>query len=338
MEVRRINPDEDDLFAQWCALWRLTDEERWPDLPGWTPREVRAMATHGGAREHRLLAALEGATVVGVGMMEVPHRDNRHSAGIDVRVHPGHRRLGIGASIIDEATRAALAEGRTTLNCYFDVPTGKVATSPAPAFARRMGFEATLTGHRRFLALPVPPDRLESLRDEVAQASQSDDYRILTFLAPWPVEFMDDQCELARRMSTDQPQGDVDNEEEHWDAARVEEADALLATQGLTKLAAVAQHIASGTLVAFTELVVSEERPAEAGQWATLVLKEHRGHRLGLAVKLANLEYLATVHPTARRVDTGNAQVNAPMIAVNDMLGFEVVASGTFWQKALKQS
>jgi hypothetical protein len=32
---------------------------------------------------------------------------------------------------------------------------------------------------------------------------------------------------------------------------------------------------------------------------------------------------------------TGNASENAPMIAVNEMLGFEVVAEGTFWQKEL---
>ena len=37
----------------------------------------------------------------------------------------------------------------------------------------------------------------------------------------------------------------------------------------------------------------------------------------------------------ARLVITGNAQENAPMIAVNEMLGFEVAATATFWQKDL---
>ncbi len=57
---------------------------------------------------------------------------------------------------------------------------------------------------------------------------------------------------------------------------------------------------------------------------ATIVHPEHRGHRLGLAVKLANLEALAEEAPAVRRIVTGNAAVNAPMIAVNDMMGFEV--------------
>jgi hypothetical protein len=34
-------------------------------------------------------------------------------------------------------------------------------------------------------------------------------------------------------------------------------------------------------------------------------------------------------------ISTGNAQENTPMIAVNDLLGFVVVATGTFWQKEL---
>lgn len=32
---------------------------------------------------------------------------------------------------------------------------------------------------------------------------------------------------------------------------------------------------------------------------------------------------------------TGNAAVNAPMIAVNDMMGFEIASEGNFWQKRL---
>jgi hypothetical protein len=68
------------------------------------------------------------------------------------------------------------------------------------------------------------------------------------------------------------------------------------------------------------------------------VLREHRGHRLGLAVKLANLDSLEASFPGVALVVTGNAQENAPMIAVNEMLGFEVVANGTFWQKELAVS
>jgi hypothetical protein len=136
-------------------------------------------------------------------------------------------------------------------------------------------------------------------------------------------------------MSTDEPSGDDRREEQVWDAARVEESEAFMAAQGKVKVVAVVQHVGSGRLVAFSELALPQDHPTEAWQLMTLVLREHRGHRLGLAVKLATLGCLEASFPGVTLVVTGNAQENAPMIAVNEMLGFEVVADGTFWQKEL---
>lgn len=335
--MQRIDPDDEDRFAQWFALWRQTDLQLWPDVPGWDARDVWAMARQRGcANEHHLLAATsEDGTMVGVALVGLPQRDNRHSVEVDIRVHPDHRRRGIGTVLVDDVSRRARDGNRTVLNGFFEVPTGQAASHPSDAFARSQGFAATLLANRRHLALPVDPDRVANLQREVDGAREAGAYRTLTFTTPWPEEYWEDRCELERRMSTDAPSGDAHNEEEEWDAARIGESDALAEAQGLTKLAAVAQHVASGRLVAFSEIAVSATRPTEAWQWATLVLPEHRGHRLGLAVKLDNLAFLSTVMPTARRLITGNAQENAPMIAVNDLLGFEVVGSGTFWQKTL---
>jgi GNAT superfamily N-acetyltransferase len=136
-------------------------------------------------------------------------------------------------------------------------------------------------------------------------------------------------------MSADAPSGDGLHEEEAWDAVRIEEADRLLTAQGIVKLVAVAQDAASGRLVAFSELGLPADHPTEAWQFATLVLREHRGHRLGLALKLANLECVGASFPDVTLVVTNNAADNAPMIAVNTSLGFEVAAAGTFWRKEI---
>ena len=118
-------------------------------------------------------------------------------------------------------------------------------------------------------------------------------------------------------------------------AERLRESEDLLAAREAWKLCAVAEHVPSGRLVAFTELLLAHDAPDEAWQMATVVHPLHRGHRLGLAVKIANLDFLAEQAPAVRLIVTGNAQTNAPMIAVNDMLGFEVAGVGMFWQKHL---
>jgi GNAT superfamily N-acetyltransferase len=333
VEVRRVDPDDEAAFDGWYAVLRETDLERWPDFGGWSRREVHALtADTERADSYLCLAAVDPSGVtVGLALCEVPQRDNRLVASLDVRVRREHRRRGVGTALVAQAERRLAAEGRTVLTSLVEVPVALVDAYPATPFARRMGFVAAQFGNRRHLVLPVATDRLALVRDEVARAAAG--YRVFTFGSPWPAEYLDDQCELSRRMSTDAPSGDLQFEEEVWDAARVEESNELLARQGVRKLVAVAQHVASGRLVAFSELALPQDHPHEAWQWATLVLREHRGHRLGLAVKLANLDYLATFVPEVRVVTTGNARENGPMIALNDMLGFEVVADGTFWQK-----
>ena len=52
---------------------------------------------------------------------------------------------------------------------------------------------------------------------------------------------------------------------------------------------------------------------------------DHRGHALGVAIKVANHQQLREHFPRCRRLITGNADVNVAMNAVNDALGYEEV-------------
>ncbi len=55
------------------------------------------------------------------------------------------------------------------------------------------------------------------------------------------------------------------------------------------------------------------------------MLPEHRGHALGIAMKVANHRAMRTLFPECRIVMTGNADVNAAMNAVNAELGYRTV-------------
>ena len=54
----------------------------------------------------------------------------------------------------------------------------------------------------------------------------------------------------------------------------------------------------------------------------TLVAKAHRGHRLGMLVKVLNLRRLQKDHPEVELVVTFNAVENDHMLAINVALGF----------------
>ena len=86
-------------------------------------------------------------------------------------------------------------------------------------------------------------------------------------------------------------------------------------------------------LAAFSVLQFSDEKPWLAEQDDTLVVKDHRGKRLGMLVKISNLRRLARKHPSVERVLTFNAAENQHMLAINEALGFRPAGYDGEWQR-----
>jgi RimJ/RimL family protein N-acetyltransferase len=185
---------------------------------------------------------------------------------------------------------------------------------------------------RRDLVLPPDEHRLSALEAEARRASAG--YELVTWRDRTPDELLDDRALLERRMSTDAPHGDLPVEEEQWDGARVREYEGSHVARGRTVLSAGA--VRDGRLVAFSDLQVPLADPRQAQQGGTLVLREHRGRRLGSLVKAAVLRELATM-PEVRRIRTFNSDGNAPMVAVNEALGFRPAGQLSTWSRQLSR-
>jgi len=91
-------------------------------------------------------------------------------------------------------------------------------------------------------------------------------------------------------------------------------------------------HAASGDLAAYTKLVLAPGMPEWAAQQDTVVLPPHRGHRLGLLVKIEMIDVLARQAPQVRHVITGNAGQNEHMIAINEQLGYKISSISRTWE------
>jgi len=62
--------------------------------------------------------------------------------------------------------------------------------------------------------------------------------------------------------------------------------------------------------------------PHLLGQGGTAVVPSHRGRGIGKWLKATMLERVLDEWPGATLVRTGNADANAPMLAINTRLGF----------------
>lgn len=289
--------------------------------------------------------------VVGAVVLDLPRAGNPHVAELDVWVDPEHRREGIGTALVDAAERVAAARGRTTAlvtTAHRGEPpaghpdalaaasgSGRLdASVPGVRFAVRRGYVPEQA--ERYSVLDVPGDEaaLARLLDAAASAA-GPDYRLHSWTDRAPDAWLDDVAVLLTRMSTDVPQAGLDLDEDPWDATRVRHREDVAAATGRGFLVTVAEHVPTGRLAAITQLEHSAAQPACAWQDATLVLREHRGHRLGMLVKAANLRHTARVRPTTRRIHTWNAEENAHMLAINVALGFRPVGVEAIWQRTL---
>lgn len=329
--LRRVDVRDDATMQVSCELLRRAYTADHPDDPLPTAAEMIANARAdeaGQTWEYWLLR--EGDEPVAMFRLLLALLDNLDHAELDLAVDPAHQRRGYGRSLLGHALGRISQLGRHRVTVAVNEPADG-GTNRAMRFAAAAGWSRSLSVARRSLDLAaLDTARLDRLRAEAQAASSG--YQLVSWTDPCPDDLVDDFAYLNARMSTDAPMGDLGIEAEHWDRDRVRQREATIRDQGRTHLVTAARFGRDGPLVAFTDLATSRHDPGNAFQWASLVVTEHRGHRLGVLVKLANLDRLRAVAPQARLLHTWNADVNSHMIAINEAMGFRAVQRESMWR------
>lgn len=262
------------------------------------------------------LVAREEGRVVGTAELALPQQDNPHLAGLQVNVLQETRRRGIGRELHDEAVRRARAERRTTLLGEVFTPVDG-AMSAGLAFAGALGFEVAHQEDHQSLRLPLPRTRLAGLPVGV------EGYEILTWGPRCPDDLVEAYAEMHTRMGQDAPSGDIDFQPATFDVARIREGEERTAN-AYQQIAAAARRTSDGVFGGYT-LVYLPHGEDYVVQDDTLVMPDHRGHGLGMALKSRVLRILAEEHPDRTVIHTWNGTANEPMLRINRELGFRPV-------------
>lgn len=293
------------------------------------------------------LAVVDGA-VVGAARMQLPNEPGTTTVEFDAFPDPARWGEGIEDALFDRVEREAADRGRSILQTWtLHRPDSTDEVLPSPTgfggvplhdrqteFLLRRGYSFEQCERNSVFDLRGSFTGLDALLAN-AHEKAGDDYRVVLWSAPTPAEYADGFAYALSRMATDVPSGALVWEEETWDAARVARRDARMLNGGHTVSVAAALHMPSGKIVAFNELVIGTDHTRATHQYGTLVLKEHRGHRLGMLVKGENLRRWRELVPESPRVSTFNAEENRPMLDINEALGFVPASYAGAWKKVL---
>jgi GNAT superfamily N-acetyltransferase len=329
MGIKRFAPAEDPELARECyEIYRAACEVDAPETPFMPPRVFEGWLPYGyigDPRETWVLTGTDGAA--GWYALELPARDNRHLAFVLPIVAPARRRCGLGKTLLEHAAGRARASGRSLLSGFAQ------DDAAGEHFARAAGAtEGTPEIYRVQDLDAVAADHLAGLRAEAERAAAG--YSLLSWAGAVPGEYLEQVAELNRAM--DDAPHDQSQERLQWDGARVREAEKRTQLQGVRCYTVAARQESTGELAGFTQLEVSPERPERGFQGLTAVDRAHRGHRLGLLLKLAMMDLLAEAEPQVRQVFTQNGVANDHMIAVNQALGYRVIGRPIrSWELAL---
>jgi GNAT superfamily N-acetyltransferase len=305
-------------------------------LPGWLDTEHAP---------RRLFGVRVDGALVSRGMYESGTADDAKVGWAIVEVLPAFRGRGIGTAVAERIEQIARLDRRDRLLVYVVSPDGPgerlapptgfgslPAENPEVRFLLGRGYRLEQIERASRLALPVDEHDLRGL---VAAASIASglDYVVHSWIDRTPENWAEDVAAMYTRMSTDAPTAGLEEPEDPWSTDRLAAHEDRNESDPRSMLTVAVEHAPTGRLVGYSQLSVPPESDRAVIQDDTLVLREHRGHRLGMLLKVANLAALQHKRPGHPSIITFNAEENRHMLRVNEELGFVPIGYEGAWRK-----
>ena len=209
--------------------------------------------------------------------------------------------------------KAVAHKGVTTLETFSFLESGW-------NFCEKYGGQVALTAAQNRLRLAeVDWEMIEAWKVEGERRNASVGTTLRTFEAV-PQEIMDEFVGLYNDIVDAVPLGELEMREKVTPASRRED-ERRAKEVGWVWCTRVSQE-ADGSVSGLTEIVYDPGLPYRVEQELTGVRPKHRGRGLGKWLKAEMLLFVRDQFPEVKYVNTGNADTNAPMMSINERMGF----------------
>ncbi len=329
VDIEQINPRNEAALRAWWEVGRAATAER-PGKPWplWEQSRI-ALPADNPERGITLLGAIDGREMVGSGLLTRGLRENLHAVNAYAFVRPDRRRDGIGTAVVRELEVVTAGDARTTVQSEIYLPPGE--TGGPATFAAGLGYAVANRESMKELTLADYLARREGL---VAEAAAAGDFRVVTFDTVCPEEHLESFGRLLGMLLAEVPLGELDLEDAEWTPERLRAAEQRQVETGRHVLTALAVS-SDGEVAGVSDVRIDDTDHAHGQVGISLVDPAHRGHRLGLALKVATHDMAVAAYPDLVSLDTSNADANTHMNAVNEAMGYRTIETLLELQKKI---
>lgn len=348
-------PDAEDFLAAVDVSRRVRLATWGTDDLAYTPLEKLYELRDPYERQVLLTATLDGV-MVGVADISLPLLGDIDVAEFTLDILPEAQGRGVGRELIRAAEQFARSEGRRHLLVDTNHPAASLGdtedslqpdsgpgfvplASRSVDFAQRSGY--TLERIEQFSSCALPLDTmLEGQLTAEAEAANDGRYRLHHWRDRCPERWLADMTALDSSaedltLAAAADAGVPATVWEDYDVEALRRAEEIAMAQGRRTVVTAVEHVETGVLVGVTTISVLPQRQDVVFQDETHVRLAHRGNKLGLLLKISNMQQLQDLFPDVRVIYTWNALENRYLLTVNQQLGFRTAGVTGLWQKQL---
>ncbi len=321
IEFRRLGYDEiiNNCFAQFKAFNDAFSKDIYPDENPDTEDRLKEIIHERDCDFYRF-TAFDGDKIVGSissGKLKPEHPEyssRKHVSWLEGFVLPQYRRRGIGKQLVRQALEMASQNGVEVVKPYTYCDEGF-------AFIESLGGKAVSAQSDRTLEL----DKLDWSLVESWLKIPIGDLK-LEYFSEFSDELMERLIDVSFASTQEVSAMDSCEVPPTLDGERhsLREFSDYIKNTG-TRYHCLLLTDEAGNILGYTEGTIPPEDPDVFRQAMTMVWKHHRGKGYGKFLKAAMLDFIRKNLPNIKKQVTGNNDLNAPMLAINLKLGFQLV-------------